>query len=148
MFARSQIVVSVVPNEKGVDVICLDGNELRGIHCEKAIFASPMFTAPYVIRGFREDAPFAAGEFQHNAWFVANLFLKDRPKPRFTKDFPLCVGQCYLRKPGLGIRDSDSSKRYRLRTDDTYLLLSDVRRGERPDEACSITIGAIWRTCA
>lgn len=99
---RSQMVVSVVPTEKGVDVICLDGGELRGIRCEKAIFASPMFTAPYIIRGFREDAPFAASEFQHNAWFVANLFLKDRPKPRFAKDFPLSWDNVLYESPSLG----------------------------------------------
>ena len=29
------MVVSVVPTEKGVDVICLDGGELRGFHCRK-----------------------------------------------------------------------------------------------------------------
>ena len=99
---KSQIVVSVVPNEKGIDVICLDGEQLRGIHCDQAIFASPMFTANYVIRGFREDQPFAASEFQHNAWFVANLFLKDRPKPRFTKDFPLSWDNVIYESPGLG----------------------------------------------
>ncbi len=99
---RSQIVVSVVPAEKGVDVICLDNGQLRGIHCEKAIFASPMFTAPYIIRGFREDAPFAASEFKHNAWFVANLFLKDRPKPRFVKDFPLSWDNVLYESASLG----------------------------------------------
>jgi hypothetical protein len=61
-----------------------------------------MFTAPYVIQGFRNDAPFAANEFQHNAWFVANLFLKDRPKPRFTKDFPLAWDNVLYESPGLG----------------------------------------------
>ncbi len=99
---RSQTVVSIVPNDKGVDVICLNGGELRGYHCEKAIFASPMFTAPFVIRGFREDAPFASNEFQHNAWFVANLFLKDRPKPKFAKDFPLAWDNVLYESPGLG----------------------------------------------
>ena len=99
---KSQIVVSVIPNVKGVDVICLDGDELRGIHSEKAIFASPMFTASYVIRGFRENPPFAASEFQHNAWFVANLFLKDRPKPRFAKDFPLAWDNVLYESPSLG----------------------------------------------
>ena len=99
---RSQIVVSVVPTEKGVDVVCLDGGELRGIHSEKAIFASPVFTAPYIIHGFREEAPFAAGEFQHNAWFVANLFLKDRPKPRFKKDFTLSWDNVLYESPSLG----------------------------------------------
>lgn len=99
---KSQMVVSVVPTDKGVDVICLDGGELRGIRCEKAIFASPMFTAPYIIHGFREDAPFAASEFQHNAWFVANLFLKDRPKPRFAKDFPMSWDNVLYESRSLG----------------------------------------------
>lgn len=99
---RSQMVVSVVPAENGVDVICLDGETARGIHCERVIFASPMFTAPYVIREFREDAPFVASEFQHNAWFVANLFLKDRPKPRFAKDFPLAWDNVIYESPSLG----------------------------------------------
>jgi hypothetical protein len=99
---RSHAVVSVVPGEKGVDVVCLDGGETRGFHCEQVVFASPMFTAPYVIRGFREDSPFAAHEFQHNAWFVANLFLKDRPKPRFAKDFPLAWDNVLYESPSLG----------------------------------------------
>jgi hypothetical protein len=99
---RSHAVVSVVPGEKGVDVICLEGGETRGFHCEQVVFASPMFTAPYVIRGFREDPPFSANEFQHNAWFVANLFLKDRPKPRFAKDFPLAWDNVLYESPSLG----------------------------------------------
>ncbi len=99
---KGQFVVSVVPTDKGVDVICLDGKELRGIHCEKVVYASPMFTAPYVIRGFRDDPPFATNEFQHNAWFVANLFLKDRPKPRFAKDFPLAWDNVLYESPSLG----------------------------------------------
>ncbi|MEP7214022.1 MAG: NAD(P)-binding protein [Acidobacteriota bacterium] len=99
---KSQMAVSVVPYESGADVICLDGGEPRGIHCEKVIYASPMFTAPFVIRGFRDDAPFAANEFQHNAWFVANLFLKDRPKPRFAKDFPLAWDNVLYESPSLG----------------------------------------------
>jgi len=99
---RSQMVVSVIPTEKGVDVICLNGSELHGIHAEKVIYASPMFTAPWAIRGFREDQPFAASEFQHNAWFVANLHLKDRPKPRFAKDFPLSWDNVIYDSPSLG----------------------------------------------
>lgn len=98
----NQMVVSIVPNEKGVDVICLDGETLRGIHCEKVIYASPMFTAPYVIRGFREEPPFDAAAFHHNAWFVANLHLKDRPKPRFAKDFPLAWDNVIYESPSLG----------------------------------------------
>jgi hypothetical protein len=99
---KGQMVVSIAPNEKRADVICLDNGEVRGIHCEKVIFASPIFTAPYVIRGFREESPFSAADFQHNAWFVANLHLKDRPKPRFTKDFPLAWDNVIYESPSLG----------------------------------------------
>ncbi len=98
----SQMIVSVVPVRSGVDVICLDNGETRGFHCEKAIFASPIFTAPYVIRDFRKDAPFAVTEFQSNAWFVANLFLKDRPHPRFARDFPLAWDNVLYESPSLG----------------------------------------------
>src|SRR5436190_7906221 len=107
---RSHMVVSIVPNEKGVDVVCLADNELRGFHCEKVIYASPMFTAPYVIRGFNNDAPFAANEFQHNAWFVANLFLNDRPKPRFAKDFPLAWDNVFYESPSLGYVNATHQK--------------------------------------
>lgn len=99
---RSWMAVSLLPNEKGVDVICLNDGALRGIRAERVIFASPMFTAPYLIRGFREDPPFAAPEFQHNAWFVANLFLKDRPKQRFSKDFPMSWDNVLYESPSLG----------------------------------------------
>ncbi len=99
---RSHMVVSIVPTAGGVDAICLNEGELWGFHCERVIYASPIFTAPYVIRGFREDAPFAANEFQHNAWFVANLFLKDRPNPRFAKDFPLAWDNVLYESPSLG----------------------------------------------
>jgi hypothetical protein len=99
---RSQPVMSVRPNGQGVDVVRLDGETVRGIHCRKAIFASPIFTAPYVIDGFRDAPPFQAGEFQHNAWFVANLFLNDRPVPRFAKDFPLAWDHVLYDSPSLG----------------------------------------------
>jgi hypothetical protein len=97
-----RIAVSVASTEKGADVICLVDGEARGFHCEKVIYTAPIFTAPYVIRDFRQDAPFAAGEFQHNAWFVANLHLKDRPKARFAKDFPLAWDNVLYESPSLG----------------------------------------------
>ena len=106
----SHVVVSIVPNEKGVDVVCLAGGEVRGFRTEEVIYASPIFTAPYVIRGFRDDAPFAASEFQHNAWFVANLFLKDRPKPRFARDFPLAWDNVLYESPSLGYVNATHQK--------------------------------------
>jgi hypothetical protein len=107
---RSHVVGSVVPNEKGVDVVCLANGELRGFRCESVIYASPIFTAPYVIRGFNENNPFAASEFQHNAWFVANLFLKDRPKPRSPRDFPLAWDNVLYESPSLGYVNATHQK--------------------------------------
>ena len=107
---RSHMVVSVVPNDKGADVICLANGQVRGFHCEKIIYASPIFTAPYVIRGFTDDAPFDAREFQHNSWFVANLFLKDRPKPRFGRDFPLAWDNVLYESRSLGYVNATHQK--------------------------------------
>ncbi|MBC7899309.1 MAG: FAD-dependent oxidoreductase, partial [Saprospiraceae bacterium] len=107
---KSHTVVSVIPNDEGVDVVCLNGSEIKGFHCEKVIFASPMFTAPYVVRGFNEAPPFAANDFQHTAWFVANLFLKDRPKPRFVKDFPLAWDNVLYESPSLGYVNATHQK--------------------------------------
>jgi hypothetical protein len=107
---RSHMVVSVVPTANGVDVICLVGLELRGFHCEKVVYASPMFTAPYAIREFNEIVPFNASEFQHNAWFVANLFLNDRPRLRFAKDFPLSWDNVFYDSPSLGYVNATHQK--------------------------------------
>src|SRR5688572_12967325 len=107
---KSHVVVSIVPDDSSVNVVCLANNELRGFRCEKLIYASPIFTAPYVIRGFNEDAPFAANEFQHNAWFVANLFLKDRPVPRFPRDFPLAWDNVLYESPSLGYVNATHQK--------------------------------------
>ena len=53
------VALEIIPNEKGVDVIYLDTktNEIRGLHCEKAIFAAPIFTAKYLIRDFNKTRP-------------------------------------------------------------------------------------------
>lgn len=107
---KSHVVVSVIPNDNGADVICLAGGELRGFRCEKVIYASPIFTAPYVIRGFAAGPPFATSEFQHNAWFVANLFLKDRPKSRFARDFPLAWDNVLYESPSLGYVNATHQK--------------------------------------
>jgi hypothetical protein len=98
----SQMAVQVMPTDAGVDLICVENGVARGLHCKNIIFASPLFTAPYMIRGFRDDPPFAADQFKHNAWFVANLFLKDRPKGRFAKDFPLAWDNVLYESPSLG----------------------------------------------
>ena len=100
----SNIVVELIPNEKGVDVVYLDTktNQMNGLRADKVIFSAPLFTANYLIRGFRENPTFNPNEFQHNSWFVANLFLKDRPKNRFSRDFPLAWDNVLYESPSLG----------------------------------------------
>ncbi len=101
---RSQIAVEIIPNEKGVDVICYNAEtmEIRGIHAEKVIFAAPIFTANYLIRDFKQVPPPYIHEFEHNAWFVANLFVKDRPESQFARDFPLAWDNVLYESPSLG----------------------------------------------
>ncbi|MBS1793249.1 MAG: FAD-dependent oxidoreductase [Acidobacteria bacterium] len=106
------LAIEIVPREKGVDVVYLDvdKNELRGLHAEKAIYAAPLFTAKYLIRDFRQSPPAFVKEFEHNAWFVANIFLKDRPKNRFTKDYPLSWDNVIYESPGLGYVNATHQK--------------------------------------
>lgn len=92
-------VVKIIEREKGVDVLCLNDNQIRGFHAKKVIYSAPIFTAKYVIENF--DAKIS-DEFQHNAWFVANLTLKDRPKSKFAKDFPLAWDNVLYESPSLG----------------------------------------------
>ena len=101
---RSQIVVEIIPTEKGVDVVYLDTktNQMNGLRADKAIFSAPLFTANYLIRGFREKPTFDASAFLHNSWFVANLFLKDRPKNNFRRDFPLSWDNVLYESKSLG----------------------------------------------
>jgi hypothetical protein len=97
-------VAQIAPQENGADIVCIDPatNEARGFHAKHVIFSAPVFSAPYFIRGFREGAGFDATAFQHNAWWVANLTLKDRPKPRFKQDFPLAWDNVLYESPSLG----------------------------------------------
>ncbi|HEY0429445.1 MAG TPA: FAD-dependent oxidoreductase [Pyrinomonadaceae bacterium] len=106
------IALEIIPNEKGVEIVCLntETNELKGIRAEKAIFSAPIFTANYLIRDFRQAPPPFVREFEHNAWFVANLFLKDRPPPRFVKDFPLAWDNVLYESPSLGYVNATHQK--------------------------------------
>jgi protoporphyrinogen oxidase len=98
------LVVEIIPKVNGIDVIYLDtkSKKLHGIHAEKVIFASPLFTAKYLIRDFKEHEPEHLRYFTHNAWFVANLVLKDRPKLLSTRDFPLAWDNVFYESPSLG----------------------------------------------
>ena len=106
------LVVEIIPNENSVKVIYLntETNELRGIRAEKMIYAAPIFTANYLIRDFKQNAPDFLKEFQHNAWFVANIFLKDRPKQQFPQDYPLCWDNVLYESPSLGYVNATHQK--------------------------------------
>ncbi len=100
----SSLVAELVPAEEGVNVVYIDSKTgtAKGIAAKKVIYCAPLFTAGYTIRGFDGSAPFNPGEFRHNAWFVANLFLNERPKNRFERDFPLCWDNVIYESRSLG----------------------------------------------
>lgn len=107
---ENQAVVQIIPTENGVDIISLNGNEVSGIHAKKVIFAAPIFLTNYMIQGFVENPTFDAREFQHNAWFVANLTLKDRPKNSFARDFPLAWDNVIYESNSLGYVNATHQK--------------------------------------
>ncbi|MCU1288218.1 MAG: hypothetical protein JWN60_447 [Acidobacteria bacterium] len=106
------VAVEIIPNETGADVVYLDTQtgELRGIRAEKVIYAAPIFTSKYLIRDFKQTAPAFVKEFEHNAWFVANLFLKDRPATQFRRDFPLAWDNVIYESPSLGYVNATHQK--------------------------------------
>lgn len=94
----------LVPNENGCDVITVDskGQNPRGYRTRFVIFAAPQFVARYVIRPYRENPPPHIAEFQFGSWMVANLTLKDRPKPGSARDFPLAWDNVLYESESLG----------------------------------------------
>jgi hypothetical protein len=96
--------VELVPNENGCEVVTLDksGQDPRGFRAQRVIFAAPQFMARYVIRPYRENPPSHISEFQFGSWMVANLTLKDRPKPSSPRDFPLAWDNVLYESESLG----------------------------------------------
>ena len=96
--------VELIPTNDGVDVVTLDpqGREPRGFHARRVIFAAPQFMARYVMRPYRDNPPPHIAELQFGAWMVANLTLRDRPKPASPRDFPLAWDNVLYESPSLG----------------------------------------------
>jgi hypothetical protein len=94
----------LVPNENGCEVITVDSKGLnpRGYRAQRVIFAAPQFIARYVIRPYRDNPPPHVAEFQFGSWMVANLALKDRPKPSSARDFPLAWDNVLYESESLG----------------------------------------------
>ena len=103
-----QAVYEIVPNGAGVDVLTFDSatSTVHGIHAQKVIFAAPVFLTKHLIRDFRQNAPAFVAEFEHNAWFVANVTVRDRPKNKFKRDFPLAWDNVIYESPSLGYVNS------------------------------------------
>ena len=96
--------VELVPTENGCEVITVDANgqNPRGFRAQRVIFAAPQFIARHVIRPYRDDPPPHIAEFQFGSWMVANLTLKDRPKPSSQRDFPLAWDNVLYESESLG----------------------------------------------
>jgi glycine/D-amino acid oxidase-like deaminating enzyme len=100
-FAAAEIIPGDARGKGGVEVIAVsqDGQAALGIRAERVIFAAPHFLAPYLIRDWREQPPPHVAEFHYGAWWVANLFLKDRPQER---GFALCWDNVLYESKSLG----------------------------------------------
>ncbi len=109
---RSKIVVEIIPGNSSLELLCFDTNtrKIERIEAKSVIFSAPLFTAAHLIRDFLKNPPFDAKAFQHNAWFVANLFLTDRPKNRFSRDFPLSWDNVLYESKSLGYVTSTHQK--------------------------------------
>ncbi|MEM9490464.1 MAG: FAD-dependent oxidoreductase [Myxococcota bacterium] len=84
-----------------IEVLALTdgGTRVRGIRAERVIFAAPQFTAPYIVRDYRQHRPDHIAEFDYGPWLVANLTLRERPRGR---GFPLAWDNVLYGSPALG----------------------------------------------
>ena len=96
--------IDLIPTSTGCDLVTLDsqGKTPRGLHAKQVIFAAPQFIARYLIRPYRDSPPAHIAEFHFGSWMVANLTLKDRPKPSSTRDFPLAWDNVFYESESLG----------------------------------------------
>lgn len=111
---RSKIVVEIKPTETGAELVILNTQtkQIELVRAKNVVFAAPLFTAKYIIQDFADNMPFDSNEFQHNSWFVANLFLRDRPKNRFQRDFPLSWDNVIYESKSLGYVTATHQKGY------------------------------------
>jgi NAD(P)-binding Rossmann-like domain len=150
--ARVQLdraAVELIPVEENgqtrIDVITLDqdGRNPRGYRAQKVIFAAPHFVARYVIRPYRENPPQHLPEFEFGSWMVANLTLRDRPKPVSPRDFPLAWDNVLYESPSLGyvVATHQRSRDYGPTVFTYYYPLCD----ESPRESRTRLLETDWR---
>jgi hypothetical protein len=58
--------------------------------------------ARHLIRQYRDNSPAHLAEFQFGSWMVANLTLRDRPRQKSQRDFPLAWDNVLYESPSLG----------------------------------------------
>lgn len=99
---RAAVDINPLPDRIEILTVDRDGRTPRGYRTRFVIFAAPQFVARYVIRPYRENPPPHIAEFQFGSWMVANLTLKDRPKPSSARDFPLAWDNVLYESESLG----------------------------------------------
>jgi phytoene dehydrogenase-like protein len=73
----------------GVEIVAVSPTtgEAIGFRARRAVFAASHFLAPYLIPGLPDERKQNARAFESSPWLVANVHLRERPRPR---GFPLC----------------------------------------------------------
>lgn len=99
---RAAVEINPLSDQVEITTLDRDGRTPRGYRTRFVIFAAPQFMARYVIRPYRENPPPHIAEFQFGSWMVANLTLKDRPKPSSARDFPLSWDNVLYESESLG----------------------------------------------
>lgn len=99
--ATLEIVPVADTENPQVEVLAVDvaTKQPRGWRARRVIYCAPQFTAPYVIRGYREARGAAVQQFEYGSWMVANLQLQDRPRER---GFPMAWDNVLYNSPALG----------------------------------------------
>jgi len=141
--------LEIVPNAKGetshVAVLAVDvgTKQPRAYQAQRVIYCAPQFTAPYVIRGYREARGELARQFEYGSWLVANLQLRDRPR---EPGFPLAWDNVLYDSPSLGyVVATHQRGRDQGPTVLTYYYpLCD----ENPRTARERLLGLDWQACA
>ncbi|MGE0824547.1 MAG: FAD-dependent oxidoreductase [Candidatus Binatia bacterium] len=99
--AVTDVIPTESPQRSSVDVVAVDHDTQTalGFHARRVVFAAPQFLTRYLIRPYRDRSPSEFPVFEYGPWFVANLFLQNRPAER---DFPLAWDNVLYDSPSLG----------------------------------------------
>lgn len=138
-------VAPAAPGANRVEVIALatGGSGAVGYRAGQVIFAAPQFLARHVIRDYRRVAPPHLAAFEHGAWMVSNVLLRDRPPGR---GFPLAWDNVFYESESLGyvVATHQALRDYGPTVLTHYLPLCD----ENAKAARARLYVLDWRDCA